>query len=91
LPPVQSQASSSWQQPAHLVEPPPPQPVVPLALQRQLSEIIRNIHTSVAPFLSHSDIIRLRAAGLVFHTSGIEPSPFIAFTPEVINSIRLTN
>ena len=90
LPPVQSQASSSWQQPAHLVEPPPPQPVVPLALQRQLSEIIRNIHTSVAPFLSYSDIIRLRAAGPVFHTSGIEPSPFIAFTPEVINSIRLT-
>ena len=91
LPPVQSQASSSWQQPAHLVEPPPPpQPVVPLALQIQISEIIRNIHTSISPFLSYSDIIRLRAAGPVFHTSGIEPSPFIAFTPEVINSIRLT-
>ena len=90
LPPVQSQAASSWQQPAHLMEPPPPQPVVPLALQRQLSEIIRHIHTSVAPSLYYSDIIRLRAAGAVSLTSGIEPSPFIFFTPEVINSIRLT-
>ena len=90
LPPVQSQAASSWQQPAHLMEPPAPPPAVPLALQMQFSEIIRNIHTSVAPFLSYKDIIRLRTAGPVFFTSGIEPSPYIAFTPEVINSIRLT-
>jgi hypothetical protein len=82
-------ASSSWEQPAHLVEPPPPPPVIPLANQMQFIDVIQH-GLSAVPFLSSADIARLRAVGRIYFRNGIPLRLPSAYTSEDINSITLS-
>jgi hypothetical protein len=90
-----SQAASSWEQPAHLMEPAtppitiPPQPAIALAYQTWLHSFITNAQHAMLPYLTVADIARLSQINQIFSRDAIPARPISAYTYQDINSISL--
>ena len=90
-------AASSWEQPAHLIEPaappvllPAPSSAIPLPEQTSIIEILHNVQHGIAPFLSATDIARLNLSGHLFFSNAIAQRPIAAYTYQDINGIPIT-
>jgi hypothetical protein len=90
-------AASSWEQPAHLIEPatppvllPAPSSAIPLPEQTNIIEILHNVQHGIAPFLSAIDIARLNLSGHLFFSNAIAQRPIAAYTYQDINGIPIS-